>query len=195
MKRANQMRMLGALLMLSSCIFLYAQASSIPGAKLADILFKVMSYDRTVLGREDAQLRVGIVYTESSASSMSGFEQIMDSLFELVKAGRTVGGKKVTCSGISYTSESALADMVRMLKVTVLFVTPGNDGNLSAIDRVAKSSGVLTFSGVTEYISKGVAAGVEMVDGNPKVVVDMASAKAQGANFKAELLTVARVIQ
>ena len=195
MKRANLMRMLGVLLILSSCVFLYGQSGAIPGAKLADILFKVMSYDRTVLGREDAQLRVGIVYLESNAASMSGFEQIMDSLFELVKAGRTVGGKKVTCSGISYASESGLADMVRMLKVTVLFITPGNDGNLAAISRVAKSAGVLTFSGVPEYISKGIAAGVEIVDGNPKVVVDMTAAKAQGANFKAELLSVARVIQ
>ena len=172
-----------------------AQSNTVPEAQQADLLLKVMNYDRAMSKRSEDVIRIGIIYNEANTESMSTWEKVGDSLFDLIAAGKKVGNKKITFSGLQYTTESGLEQMASSLGVAVFYVMPGNTQNLQAISNVAKRIGVLTYSGVKEYIANGVASGVEMVEGKAKIVIHLPKAKEQGASFRAELLKLARVIQ
>ena len=161
----------------------------------ADMLIKILGYDRTLLQNSFEVVRVGIIYEESNAASISEFQGISDNLFDLMSAGRTVGGKKVTFSGVAFKNSDYFLDTVHNLNVNVLYITSGNDANLAYILRTAQNEGILTFSCVPYYLDRGVASGVEEIDGGLKVVIHLTAAKAQGADFKAELLKISRVIQ
>ena len=60
---------------------------------------------------------------------------------------------------------------------------------------IATEKSLLTFASDINYISKGLAVTVEEFEGKPKIVIDLKNAKDQGADFKAALLKIARVIQ
>lgn len=176
-------------------MFIHAAKVDVPMEKQTDLLLKALGYDRAILGRDGDVVRIGIVYNESSPESMSAFEQAGDCLFDEISAGRTVGNKKLTFSGLGYTSESNLQSMASNLGVAVFYVTPGNEGNLSPIVNVAKSESILTFGSRGEYVDHGLATGVELEEGKPRMVINLTNAKAQGANFKAEFLKIARLVQ
>lgn len=182
-------------IILLSVLFAFADNGEVPVGKQTELLLKMLNYNGAIKKIDGSSLRIGIVYTESNAKSMTDYEQIGNSLFDLISAGKQVQSKKITFSGIGFTNAANLKTQANNLNVAVLYVTPGNDANLSAISEVASSSGILTFSGVRSYLTQGIASGVEMVGGAPKIVINLPSAKAQGAQFSAQLLQIANVLR
>jgi hypothetical protein len=195
MNRKCKVWIVGGFFILMSCLFLFASDNVVSPEKQTDILLKVLGYDRSLLNRGGKSLRIGVIYTDLNPESVGAWQKINTSLDHITSGGCTVGGKKLSYSGILYTSEEDLKRFASMVRVAVFFVTPGNESNLASITRVAQSEGILTFSGVIHYMVRGIATGVELIDGNPKIVIHLSSAKAQGADFKADLLKIAKVIQ
>ena len=190
MRRKHTILGFSVLIVLLTSLFLLANDKTVPLDKQADVLLKVLGYERSLAGRE-GDLRIGIVYTERDLESKKAWQEFAASLDKL---GGTVGGRKVSYSILEFRSEERLKTMASMLGVSVFYVTPGNLGNLAAISRVAKEIGILTFSGVEDYIPNGIAVGVENSEGKTKIIIHLPSAKAQGARFSADLLNVAKVI-
>lgn len=176
-------------------MFMYASMADVPMDTQTDMLLKALGYDRATLSKDGDIVRIGIVYNENNAESASAFEKAGDCLFDQISAGRRVGNKKLTFSGLGFTGEDNLKSMATSLGVSVLYVTPGNETNLASISNVAKSESILTFGSKGEYVSHGLATGVEMDAGKARMVINLANAKAQGANFKAEFLKIARLVQ
>jgi hypothetical protein len=53
---------------------------------------------------------------------------------------------------------------------------------------------MLTLTGVAEYVRAGIAVGIGVRDDRPEILVNLAAARAAGADFSAQLLLLARVI-
>lgn len=183
------------MLVLLSVMVTSAINGEVPVGKQTEVLLKMLNYNSSIDAIEGNSLRIGIVYSESNSKSMSDYEAIGNSLFDLISAGKKVKAKKITFSGIGFTSGANLKTQASNLNVAVLYVTPGNDANLAAISQVASSEGILTFSGERSYLTQGIASGVEMVGSNAKIVINLPSAKSQGAKFSAQLLQIANVLR
>ena len=177
-----------------SGMFIYASIAEAPIEIQSKMLLKTLGYDRTVLNKDGDVVRIGVLYNENNPESLKAFEVAGDYLYEQKKAGTKIGKKRLKSTGLSYLSEAALTSMVSNLNISVLYVTPGNEANLSAIANVAKAKNILTFGGCGDYVSHGLAIGVEMNAGKPQVIVNLTNAKAQGADFKAEFLKLAKVV-
>ncbi|OGC07189.1 hypothetical protein A2V82_04345 [candidate division KSB1 bacterium RBG_16_48_16] len=171
-----------------------AVSLDIPPDQQADLLVKILGYNRTLLNKNTTSVRVGIIYCEDKLS-VETYQRLDESFYKLVLDDRKIGTKKLIFSGIAIKSESYLENTASVLNVDVFVVTPGNDKNLLTIARVAEKLGILTFSAIKEYVAMGLASGLEVKDGKPKIIINLPLAKAQGANFKAELLSIASVIE
>ena len=170
-----------------------AQGSLVDYQKQVDMLVKLLSYNRNFLqGEED--IRIGLVY-DSSPESTAFFNEFSQSLMHVITSGQKIGKRKITFSGLQFASLADLNSMASMFNVAVFVVAPGNDNNLASISKVAQDQGIFTYSSVGQYLAQSVATGVENVNGQIKIVVNLPLAKIQGAQFKAELLQVARVIK
>ncbi len=195
MQQIRVLRPLTLFMSLFISLILFADNGEVPVGKQTEVLLKMLKYNNALSSIEGNSLRIGIIYTESNAKSMNDYEQIGNSLFDLISAGEEIQSKKITFSGIGFTNAANLKTQATNLNVAVLYVTPGNDANVAAISEVAASSGILTFSAVKSYLTQGIASGVEMVGDNPKIVINLPSAKAQGAKFSAQLLQIANVLR
>ncbi len=174
---------------------LSAESGSVPIGKQTDLLIKMLGYNKSLAKVDGDAIRIGVIYSQSNAESMTDWQNVAQSLFEMITAGKTIHSKKITFSGIDFTSADGLKNTSSSLNVSVFYITPGHDANLSAISNVAKSEGILTFSGVRSYLTQGIASGVELVGNSPKIVINLPSAKSQGAEFNAQLLSIANVIK
>lgn len=177
-----------------SGIMIYADSVDVPVDVQSNMLLRTLGYDRAILKKDGDEVRIGILYNENNTESMKAFEIAGDWLYEQKSAGRKIGNKNLKFTGMSYYNEAGLKSMIENLDVSVLYVTPGNEENLIAISNVANSKEILTFGGRRDYVAHGLAIGVEMEAGKPRVIINLANAKTQGADFKAEFLKVAKVV-
>ena len=159
-----------------------------------DYLIKILKYNKSVTETPGDEVRVGIIYANNTESTQY-YQAFDDALFEKVKAKEAIVGKKLNYSGILFSSEDKFQKDLQSLKFSVFLIIDGNDNNLLSICKVAQQQGILTFSGVKRYLNNGVTSGVENIDGQNKVVINLNSANSAGANFKAELLNIAKVIR
>lgn len=179
-------------------LFLFMQGTMAQGGlidyqKQVDMLVKLLSYNRNFLQGE-GDIRIGLIY-KNSPESIAYFNEFSESLMNVISKGQKVGKRKITFSGLEFSSQADLNASASTFNVAVFVVAPGNDGNLVPISKVAQDLGIFTYSSVGQYLAQNVATGVENVDGQIKIVVNLPLAKIQGAQFKAELLQVARVIK
>jgi len=159
-----------------------------------DYLIKILKYNKSVTETPGDEVRVGIIYANNTESTQY-YQAFDDALFEKVKAKEAIVGKKLNYSGILFSSEDKFQKDLQSLKFSVFLIIDGNDNNLLSICKVAQQQGILTFSGVKRYLNNGVTSGVENIDGQNKVVINLNSANSEGASFKAELLNIAKVIR
>ena len=68
-----------------------------------DFLIRILKYNKTIEETEGAELRIGIVYADNPDSKKS-YQAYDDALFEKVKAKENIVGKKLTYSGLLFTT-------------------------------------------------------------------------------------------
>ena len=86
-----------------------------------------------------------------------------------------------------------LATVAQQAGCEVLYVAPLRAVRTSAITAVSRARGILTLTGVPEYVEHGIAVGVGAIDERPEILINLAGARAEGAAFSAQLLRLARV--
>jgi hypothetical protein len=76
----------------------------------------------------------------------------------------------------------------------VLYVAPGVAKNLPAIVKVSQANHLTSVTGVPDYVRKGVAVGIGVVQDRPQILINLASSKSEGSEFDASLLRIATVL-
>jgi hypothetical protein len=79
-------------------------------------------------------------------------------------------------------------------RARVLYVSPLRGIDISDIIRVSRETGVTTITGVPRYVDEGIAIGLDLKADRPEIVVNLEGARAEGADFTAQLLKLARVV-
>jgi hypothetical protein len=170
-------------------------AADLPLDKQVEFFLKVLKFDRTAMGKAGDIIRVAIVYDANNGTPSDLVSQIDDILYAKTTSGESIGDKKLNYSLFSFASKAQFEQQLHSFQISAFFIMPGNDKNVELISEVAKASGIITFSGVEGYMSRGVAVGVKDVEGKPKIVVHLPMAKEQGADLDANLLKLADIIK
>jgi hypothetical protein len=180
---------LGALLAFGAHGTLGAQEMEVPVAVQLPLFLKVMSFDRQLRARAAGTLVVAFAYQGGFRASVDAKEQA----WRATIAVPDVDGIPVTLVPIDLDKEELAASLARS-KATLVYIAPMRDIDVKDLTAVTRTRHVTTLSGVVRYVELGVAVGVRLRGERPRIVVNLAAARLEGAEFAAELLRLAEVL-
>ncbi|HSP86851.1 MAG TPA: YfiR family protein, partial [Ignavibacteriaceae bacterium] len=79
-------------------------------------------------------------------------------------------------------------------KAKIIFILPLKGIEIKDIPEITKKEKILTFSGIPEYIKNGIAVCLDIKEGKPSIVINLATSKKEGTEFTSQLLNLSRVI-
>jgi hypothetical protein len=182
-----------ALLVLLCTSSLRAEVDQLPFDLQAKLLLKILVFDRNLEKRVDSTVVVGIMYdpeNQESNKAKSGLCRALDNYLK-----KKVKGFAISYRNLEYTSTSDLSSKMKSYGITVLYVTPGNVGNLEGLIGASQKNSVLTASCVGEYVEKGISVGLGLKNNKPQITINLPSAQAEGCDFSSQLLKLAKVIE
>jgi len=170
---------------------LHAQSGLSPQVE-AQLLLRVLAYDRSLDQRPGDNVVVAILYDATNGTSNRARAGI-------VRAFRAtpiqmIGSKNLKFLEVN-VADANLVGTLRQESVVAAYITDGLENRLPALLDAAQSAHVTTLSGNMRYAWRGVAAAVDTVAGRPQIYVNLSSARASGADFPATLLKLATVIK
>ena len=165
-----------------------AQEMPVPVDIQVSLLGKILEFDRGFAERANTEVVIGVVFQQRYRPSLLASLDVA----EAVKAGLTVGGLPVRCVLIELEGRADLAGTMSDMGVDVLYVPPLRAVAISDITEVTRRIGVLTSTGMPEYVDNGVAIGIGLRGGRPQIIINREGAEQEGANFSSELLKLVR---
>jgi hypothetical protein len=145
-----------------------------------------MSFDRNLPQRISGDLVVAVLYQSRNRTSLAIANEIS------LAIGSLTGAEAV---GIDLDVVSDLRAVLAQSRARVLYVCPLRGMDIGRIVEVAREAGVTSITGVPRYVNEGVAIGLDLKADRPEIVVNLESARAEGADFTAQLLKLARVVK
>lgn len=168
-----------------------AQEMPVPVATQIPLFLKVLAFDRHLPRRAGAEVVLGVVYQSGNRASVNATDEVIRAL-NAVHA--SVGGLPVRATGIDLDKES-LAVALTQYRVSVMYVTPLRAIDIATVAAAARAAHVTTMTGVPDYVARGLAVSVRLQRDFPKLLVNLTASRLEGADFSAELLKLAVVIQ
>ena len=111
----------------------------------------------------------------------------------LVRASAEVGG--VRYRGVAIEVRELGADPVGSHDaVDALYITPVRAIAMEAITAVSQKRRELTLTGVPEFVDDGLAVGIDLHGQKPRILINLKAARAEGADFEARLLKLAKIV-
>lgn len=163
-----------------------AADEELPSSLAAQLLWKIAAFDKGSAARRAARPRVLVVHRRDDERSIRSANQIAAALVD------TEPGAQVEI--VAYGTAAALLAAVDARLASIVVLTPGLEGDGPDIAAAAAGKDVLTLATTGTLVERGAVAGVELRSGKPKVVVHLSRARAQGVTFRAELLSLARIV-
>jgi uncharacterized protein DUF4154 len=167
----------------------FADDVTLPVAKQMELLGKVVSYDGSFRERAGARARVVILEKAGDGDSVRTAIQIQAALSHV----EAVGGLAHDDIVETYGGAAALADECRSKHVAIVIVGPGFRDDVESIRTTLDGVDVLTVSAVADYVPKGIVLGFDLVEGRPKMLVQLTQAKRQHVTFGSEVLRLMQV--
>ena len=161
-------------------------AEAVPYNLQSKILIKVLTYERT-LGSEAGELIIGILGNPSSNESVAAQNAMFNAIKDI--GPFTIQKRPTTVVKLSDPAEK---------RIHVLYITPGVEDRLSEVVLYARDHGILTVSGESSYMDKGISLGILPYMDQKKgtrIVISLKATKAEGADFASRLLRLATVLK
>ena len=170
-----------------------ADTMPVPPELQVPLILKILTYDRNFDSRAQAEVRVGIVFVAADPSSLKAKNEVAD-VFQRFSA-KTVRSLAIKYNVIEFMSDSQVADAARSNEINVFYVAPGNSRNLETLRRISQSRRIVTTTGVPPYVEQGIAVGIGVEQDKPHILINLPSSKAEGSEFDASLLRIAKVVR
>ena len=154
----------------------------IPSGEQLALIRKVWTLDRNF--PQKGTITVAIVYQRLDPESEVTKE-------EMLNAGRNLRGLQF----ILVDMESLNTDWRAFNGVHVVYLAPLRGVNLTALLEATRKRSIRTFTGVPEYVARGVAVGIASEHNRTVIMVNQRAARAEGANLSSQLLKLARVVR
>jgi hypothetical protein len=161
-----------------------AQDVPVPPAVQVPLLLKILTFDRYLAGAAEP-LVVGVVFQGRNRSSAA----IGDEVRVLLAAS----ARPIRVVVIDLDQTRDLRAMLLRENVRVVYVAPLQAVSVSTVAEATRGESVVSLTGVPRYVEQGLAVGIDMSDSRPRIVINLAASRAEGADFSAELLKLARL--
>jgi hypothetical protein len=165
---------------------LAAQEVPVPVRVQVPLLLRIMTFDRNLAQRRTGDLVVAVLYQSRNRTSLAIAQEVT------LLLGSSTGTEAV---GIDLDKVTDLRAALTQSRGQVLYVSPLRGVEISGIIGVSRVAGVTTVTGVPRYVDEGIAIGLDLKAERPEIVVNLEGARAEGADFTAQLLKLARLVQ
>lgn len=185
-------RLLGLAVLLAFAVA-KGQEIAVPVDVQAPLLLKILTFDRKLQEKRGEPLRIGVLHQSRVPESRDVFEAFR---LAMTRAdSERVGGRVVHLVGIDVAGDADVAPAIRAAAVDVLYVTPLRGVQISTITQVTRERDIVSLTGVPGYVTEGLSVGIDLRKRRPHIVVNLAAHRAEGAEFSAQLLKVARIVR
>jgi hypothetical protein len=166
-----------------------AQSMAVPADAQAELLAKLAGFDRNFAARAGSKAQIFLVEMPGNAESARAALEMKAALSRIPKVGDLPHEERI----VTYTSASALADLVRAQKAAIVYFGPGFQKEVPAIREAFSAISVLTVGAIPEYVPSGIVLGFDLVSGRPKLLIHVVQARRQSVSFPASVLNLMKV--
>lgn len=169
-----------------------AQAMDLPMETQIPIFLKLLTFDRNLATRAGTELVIAIAYQGGNRESLTARLQA-DA--ELRKAPELLSGLTTRVVLIDLERERNLGQRLEQERVVAMYIGPLRATDVRSLLKISRVAHVRTFSGVSRYVAQGVAMGVTRRGDLPQILVNLAAAREEGADYPAQVLRLARMVE
>jgi hypothetical protein len=167
-----------------------AAADAGAAARLAPVVARILSYERTLPTRAGPTVDVLVVYANGQAASEAEARAYTNALASA--AGRSIQGLPLRVSAAPY-SASALSSAIGS-GLDVIVICSGLEGQVSAITQATRARNVLSVGLARAHVQQAASIAVILEEGRPKIVAHLGHARAEGMQFSSQLLRLSEVL-
>jgi hypothetical protein len=168
-----------------------AESVPVPIVLQAELLAKVLEYDRNFPTRAGDRARVLLVSQSRNADSTTVVQQMAAALGRLPQ----IAGLPHDEAVVSYPGAQNLARLCRDRHISVVYFGPGFHEDLEAIRAALSDIEVLSVASVPDYVQGGIVLGFDVVSGRPKLLFNLPQARLQKVDLRAAVLKLMTVIE
>jgi hypothetical protein len=157
------------------------------------LLLKVLGYERNLERDQGMEFVIGILFQRRYRLSAS----VRDELLRVSTVGppQTVRSRPVRWVPVDFRDIASLKADVLREKLAAIYVCPLRAVDIRQISQMSRDLGLISMSGVPEYVQAGLTLGLDLRDGRrPEILINVRAAREEGAQFSAQLLKLARII-
>jgi hypothetical protein len=157
-----------------------------------NLLRKVLSFDRKLISRSRTEIVLGIVYVPEAVYSLDVKGQLAKIVLEAKPAD--IEGLSVRPVPIEFTTPLDFGKALDSSGVNLLYIAPVAEKDVRTIVQACASRKIPTVAGLGPYIYAGVAVVFRQEHGRPDIFINLHACQAQGFEFSARLLHLARIV-
>ncbi len=157
------------------------------------LLTKIMSFDRNFKRRTTNEVVIGVLYQKSSPESRAVMAEWISVIHR--SSAPSFEGLPPRTVPIEWTDEKSLDAALDRESINILYVTPLSDTPIPAVTSICRARRITTVSGVRDYVTKGIALGFDLKADKVEILINLKSARAEGANFSSSLLRLVQVLE
>ncbi len=158
------------------------------------LALRVLAYDRTIKQRAGPAVTVAILFRPGDRSSEDRRDALQQA-FEDVSHDVVVAGLPVRVAVVPYRDPASLDARLEGIRAALVYVDHALAPAVADIVQVTRRRRVLTADGTKSMVEAGIAIGIVPRGDRAGVIVDLASARHEGAELAPALLAVAEVIR
>lgn len=171
-----------------------AQQMAVPAEIQVPMLFKILTFDRKLGDRVPGNdIVIAIVFQSGYRASLVARDQVVETLRDM--AVSTISGHPVNWLLLEWSDAGTFRQSLTSSRVDVIYVMPLRGVDLAQIMLTARTADITSFTGVPDYVERGLALGIGMARDRPQIIVNLVAARAEGSDFDSQLLRVSRVLE
>lgn len=164
--------------------------SDLPAPLLGDFIVKIATYDKNFMAR--AQPRARVVVLQRRDDVVSG--RVALGVAARLRQQETIGGLPTDVEVLDAGPAAELAAACRSRRIAVVVLSTGLEDRIGEIATALDGVDVLTFGVAGSYAQRGAVVSLDVREGKPRIIVNLARARAQHVALSAELLKLAQVL-
>jgi hypothetical protein len=170
-----------------------ARAEPMPVRQQALVLLRVLAYDHNLKTRARDAVTVIVVFDPRGEGSRAERDALVDGL-DAVQRLRVLG-MPVKVEAHELGPPNHLPELVARLRPSAVFLCQGQDAAVAAVSQLTRAARVLSFAASEAYVRAGLSVGIVGGAERPRILVNLAAARGEGAAFDAGLLKLAEVLR
>ena len=141
----------------------------------------------------DDTLIIGILYFPEEPNSRREALELYKAL--MAYKSKTLDNLQMSAFLFSSGSISSLERIISIDKIDLIYISSGRKRTIRNLTKVTQSKKVFSFTSHPDYVADcGVSMAVGYKEDNPKIYLNLSSAKAEGADFGAKFLRIANIV-